>query len=122
MASHERGEWFYPSTLVMSALKMMKPWGPHPKSERDLHLYRRRYPESLLAVWLDETNTRQHALAAAVGCSPPNITRILKGESPSLDLAIRIERVTAGKVSPADFLQRSEEVSRPQSPLPGIIA
>ena len=56
-----------------------------------------------LAEYLTEHKTAT-ALAAKVGCEVSTITRIAKGDrSPSLDLAVRIERATGGAVTVADL-------------------
>lgn len=44
-------------------------------------------------------------LAQALGCSRSQASRIRRGKSvPSLDTAVAIERLTKGKVKPADLL------------------
>jgi DNA-binding transcriptional regulator YdaS (Cro superfamily) len=55
-----------------------------------------------LAEYLTEQTAT--ALAAKVGCEVSTITRIAKGDrSPSIDLAVRIERATDGAVTVADL-------------------
>lgn len=58
-----------------------------------------------LADYLQETDQRASDLAALVGCETSTITRFLRGERrPSLEIALRIEQATGGKVSPHDLL------------------
>ena len=57
-----------------------------------------------LAGWLERTKTPRSAFARAVGVSPGRITQICEGELPSLELAERIARETAGAVTPNDFV------------------
>ncbi len=57
-----------------------------------------------LSGWLERTNTPRSAFARAVGISPGRITQICEGELPSLELAERIAKETAGAVTPNDFV------------------
>ena len=57
-----------------------------------------------LAGWLERTKTPRSAFARAVGVSPGRITQICEGDLPSLELAERIAKETAGAVTPNDFL------------------
>src|SRR5687768_333955 len=57
-----------------------------------------------LSGWLERTRTPRSAFARAVGVSPGRITQICEGELPSLELAERIAKETAGAVTPNDFL------------------
>jgi 3,4-dihydroxy 2-butanone 4-phosphate synthase/GTP cyclohydrolase II len=57
-----------------------------------------------LSGWLERTKTPRSTFARAVGVSPGRITQICEGELPSLELAERIARETAGAVTPNDFL------------------
>src|ERR1700716_1307872 len=57
-----------------------------------------------LSGWLERNKTPRSAFARAVGVSPGRITQICEGERPSLELAERIARETAGAVTPNDFL------------------
>ena len=57
-----------------------------------------------LAGWLERTKTPRSAFARAVGVSPGRITQICEGELPSLELAERIAKETAGAVTPNDFV------------------
>jgi plasmid maintenance system antidote protein VapI len=57
-----------------------------------------------LTEYLDQPNQTATALAAKVGCEVSTITRLAKGErSPSIDLALRIERATSGLVTISDL-------------------
>lgn len=57
-----------------------------------------------LTEYLDQPNQTATALAAKVGCEVSTITRLAKGErSPSIDLALRIERATNGDVTISDL-------------------
>lgn len=54
-------------------------------------------------------------LAQALGCSRSQASRIRRGKSiPSLESAVAIERLTKGKVKPADFLIAAND-TLPQS-------
>src|SRR5205085_2428652 len=57
-----------------------------------------------LSGWLERNKTPRNAFARAVGVSAGRITQICEGELPSLELAERIARETAGAVTPNDFL------------------
>src|SRR5215213_5052116 len=57
-----------------------------------------------LSGWLDRTKTPRNVFARAVDVSPGRITQICEGELPSLELAERIAKETAGAVTPNDFL------------------
>lgn len=57
-----------------------------------------------LAEYLQHTEQRASDLAASIGCEASTITRFLRGErTPSLDMALRIEQATGGKVTPHDL-------------------
>jgi len=59
--------------------------------------------------------TTATALAAKVGCEVSTITRIAKGDrSPSIDLAVRIERATDGAVTVADLASAAVAGSPPE--------
>lgn len=65
-----------------------------------------------LAEYLDQHTAT--ALAATVGCEVSTITRIAKGDrSPSIDLAVRIERATDGAVTVADLASAAVSGSPP---------
>ena len=57
-----------------------------------------------LTEYLDQPNQTATALAAKVGCEVSTITRLARGErSPSIDLALKIERATNGDVTISDL-------------------
>lgn len=57
-----------------------------------------------LDAWMGDRRDDQW-LANALGCSRSQASRIRRGKSmPSLDTAVAIERLTKGKVKPADLL------------------
>ncbi len=65
-----------------------------------------------LAEYLTTTTQSATVFAAQVGCEVSTITRILRGErGPSLELALKIENVTSGKVQPSDFLVTPPEAA-----------
>lgn len=58
-----------------------------------------------LAEYILSTGSNATAFAERAGCAVSTITRILGGERlPSLELALRIERLTDGQVKPANFV------------------
>jgi DNA-binding XRE family transcriptional regulator len=60
--------------------------------------------QTKLDLWMGSERDDQW-LANAVGCSRSQASRIRRGKSvPSLETAVAIERVTKGKVRPADLL------------------
>lgn len=64
----------------------------------------------LKANWRSREKTDTD-FAAAIGCSGPHLSLIIKGDaSPSLKLAVRIEEVTAGAVTPAMLFAHSAKV------------
>ena len=68
-----------------------------------------------LASWLERTKTPRSAFARAVGVSPGRITQICEGELPSLELAERIARETAGAVTPNDFVGLANQTGNPMT-------
>jgi transcriptional regulator with XRE-family HTH domain len=63
-----------------------------------------------LETFLSERNKKPSVFAAEIGVSPSTITRILRGErSPGLDLVMRINAATKGKVKPSDWLVERDE-------------
>ena len=57
-----------------------------------------------LAEWLEQTGTTITAFAAAVGVDTSTAHNwMTRRRTPRLETAIEIERVTKGKVRPADF-------------------
>jgi len=69
-----------------------------------------------LANWLKGTGTTQAAFAKAIGVSQGRISQIVKGEAPSLDLAMKIESMTRGKVRIGDLARadRNKDMMNPQ--------
>lgn len=69
--------------------------------------------ENSLTRYLRDTGTNLSGLAAAMGTSPSTLTRPLKGErNPTVGLARKVERVTNGRVTAAEFI---EACIQPQS-------
>ena len=61
-----------------------------------------------LADFLTEASLNASDFATQLGCETSTVTRILRGErKPSLELALRIERVSEGKVKPNDFMNEA---------------
>lgn len=59
-----------------------------------------------LSEYLSAAGQTATDFASKVGCEPSTITRVLKGErKPSVPLAVKIEEVTAGQVTPRDFIE-----------------
>ncbi len=69
-----------------------------------------------LADWLKRTGTTQADFAKATGVSQGRISQIVKGEAPSLDLAMKIESMTRGKVRIGDLARadRNKDMMNPQ--------
>lgn len=58
-----------------------------------------------LERYFRDTGSSASKLAELVGCSPSSITRPLNGErNASMDLALGVERATAGAVTADEFL------------------
>jgi len=69
-----------------------------------------------LAEWLKRTGTTQAALAEAIGVSQGRISQIVAGDAPSLEVALRIEKATKGRVKPADLAAReNDDMMNPQA-------
>ena len=69
-----------------------------------------------LAEWLKRTGTTQAAFAEAIGVSQGRISQIVAGDAPSLEVAIRIEKATKGRVKPADLAAReTDDMMNPQA-------
>ncbi len=67
-----------------------------------------------LAEWLKRTGTTQAALARAIGVSQGRVSQIVAGANPSLELAVKIEEVTGGRVLPADLaMQENAQMMNP---------
>ena len=62
-----------------------------------------------LADWLKRTGGTQAAFARAIGVSQGRVSQILAGEAPSLELALKIEQATRGRVKPAELMARPGE-------------
>jgi plasmid maintenance system antidote protein VapI len=61
-----------------------------------------------LVEFLAQTGQSATTFAAKVGCEVSTVTRLLRGERrPSIDLALRIEMATEGKVTPSNLIQSS---------------
>jgi len=56
-----------------------------------------------LAEWIRQSGTRKAELARVLGISPGRVSQLLAGETPSLDLAIKIQGVTGNQVLPESF-------------------
>ena len=59
-----------------------------------------------LETYLQSKDLKPTTFAAEIGVYPSTITRVLRGERfPSLDLGMKIDRATKGKVKPQDWFQ-----------------
>ncbi len=57
-----------------------------------------------VADWLNESDTTQAALAAALGVSKAYVSMLAGGRRvPSLAVALRVQAATGGEVTPADL-------------------
>ncbi len=56
-----------------------------------------------LDEWLKQADTTKAKFARALDVSAGRISQLLAGDTPSLDLAVKIQILTRGKVKPADF-------------------
>ena len=56
-----------------------------------------------LSNWLKHSGMKQKDLAAALGIAQSRVSQLMGGESPSLDLALKIKTLTLGAVRPEDF-------------------
>ena len=56
-----------------------------------------------LSNWLAETKTRKIDLARAIGVTPGRVTQICNGDTPSLEVAGKIEDFTRRAVRMSDF-------------------
>ncbi len=68
-----------------------------------------------LADWLKKHGMTQAAFAGRIGVSQGRVSQIVAGEAPSLDLAVKIEAATNGRVGPADLLNRNKDMMNPQA-------
>lgn len=58
-----------------------------------------------LATWLEAEGVPKGVFANRVNVGPPTVSRLLSGErTPSLELATRISKQTAGFVTPDDWV------------------
>lgn len=66
-----------------------------------------------LEVYFHETGQNASRLAVELECAVTSLTRPLRGErKPSVDLALKIETVTKGRVTASDFLSACAEARR----------
>ena len=56
-----------------------------------------------LQDWFKTSGTRQKDFAASLGVAASRISQLASGETPSLDLALKIRALTQGAVRPEDF-------------------
>jgi transcriptional regulator with XRE-family HTH domain len=63
-----------------------------------------------LRAWLDSKPETQEAFAARVGISRMHLWRILNGETPSRDLAVKMQDATDGDIRAA-FLLKLEDAA-----------
>ena len=56
-----------------------------------------------LSAWLKNSGTTQAELAGLVGITQGRVSQLVKGATPSFELAGRIEQATMGQVQPQDF-------------------
>jgi len=65
-----------------------------------------------LQDWLKLTRTRKSDLARRLAVSPGRVTQLLAGERPSLELALKIRRVTENLVTPEDFRPSEDDMDK----------
>ena len=69
-----------------------------------------------LQAYLLRVNLRQSEFAALVGSTQATISKLVNGSvQPSLDLAVRIERVTAGAVPATSWVPEAIEPTPPEA-------
>jgi 3,4-dihydroxy 2-butanone 4-phosphate synthase / GTP cyclohydrolase II len=56
-----------------------------------------------LEQWIKQSGTRKMDIARSLGISPGRVSQLLSGEMPSLDLAVKIQRLTGNQVRPESF-------------------
>ena len=56
-----------------------------------------------LEQWIKQSGTRKMDVARSLGISAGRVSQILAGETPSLDLAVKIQRLTGNQVRPESF-------------------
>lgn len=65
-----------------------------------------------LSEYLTTSGQKATDFASKIECEPSTITRILRGErKPSVSLAVKIEEMTAGQVTPRDFIDAPIEAA-----------
>jgi 3,4-dihydroxy 2-butanone 4-phosphate synthase/GTP cyclohydrolase II len=62
-----------------------------------------------LSRWLEKAGLNQSELARELGITQGRVSQLIAGAKPSLDLAAKIQTVTANKVQLHDFVMRGEE-------------
>ena len=68
---------------------------------------RPRVRENALSRWIDESGRTREQVAKLLGIPKPSLDRICRDDKrPNLDLAFRIERVTAGKIPAAAWASK----------------
>jgi 3,4-dihydroxy 2-butanone 4-phosphate synthase / GTP cyclohydrolase II len=67
-----------------------------------------------LEQWIKQSGTRKMDIARSLGISPGRVSQLLSGEMPSLDLAVKIQRLTGNQVRPESFSPRSPPRRRPE--------
>ena len=66
-----------------------------------------------LRAYLADTRTTQAQLAGAVGVSKGYMSELVSGpKTPSLEIAIKIEDATGGKVRPRDWVGTTAEAAK----------
>ncbi|HUE45666.1 MAG TPA: 3,4-dihydroxy-2-butanone-4-phosphate synthase [Aestuariivirgaceae bacterium] len=56
-----------------------------------------------LEQWIKQSGTRKGDVARSLGISPGRVSQLLSGDMPSLDLAVKIQRLTGNQVRPESF-------------------
>jgi 3,4-dihydroxy 2-butanone 4-phosphate synthase / GTP cyclohydrolase II len=56
-----------------------------------------------LEQWIKQSGTRKGDIARSLGISPGRVSQLLSGDMPSLDLAVKIQRLTGNQVRPESF-------------------
>ena len=64
-----------------------------------------------LKEWLASSGITRSEFARAIGVTPGRVSQLLAGAQPSLDLALRIQRVTGNRVRPDEFAPRDRDIS-----------
>jgi transcriptional regulator with XRE-family HTH domain len=67
---------------------------------------RPRKKQSKLASWIDSEKLIRDDVAARLGVTRPYLDKLCRGASrPSLELALAIEKLTAGKIAASEWLK-----------------